>query len=75
MSQNRLITRKFISTNISSLSDRSLKRIEATLIDRMGNIAKFCNWPALEESFSQDLELVWREQKIRTCAMCKGETK
>lgn len=65
MSENRLITRSFIVKNLSATSDRSLKKIETTLTDRMGNIAKFCSWPALEQSLAQDIAMIWREQKSR----------
>ena len=65
MSENRLITRSFILANVSKTTDKSLKKIESVLTDRMGNIAKFCPWPALEESLAQDIAMIWREQKIR----------
>lgn len=59
------VSRSVFDANIKKLTDKGLKDYETILTTRMGNINKFCPWPALEESFAQDLEKIWQEQKVR----------
>lgn len=59
------ISRSVLLNNISKMTDKGLQDYETILSTRMGNIHKFCPWPALEESFAQDIAAIWREQKTR----------
>lgn len=66
-------SRANLQVNVSKLSDKVLREYEVSITTRMGNIHKFCPWPALEESLAQDIAAVWREQKLR--ALNKGKEK
>lgn len=59
------LSKKTLAAKVGKMTDRSLRELETILTIRMGNIAKFCPWPALEESLAQDIAMIWREQKIR----------
>ena len=59
------ISRSVLLNNISKMTDKGLVDYETIITTRMGNIHKFCPWPALEESFAQDIAAIWREQKAR----------
>lgn len=69
------VSRKVFQENLTKITDKGLQDMETILDTRMGNIHKFCPWPALEESFAQDLEMIWREQKVRSLNRNKGEAK
>lgn len=66
-------TRANLQKHISKLSDRALVEYETIITTRMGNIHKFCPWPALEESLARDIAAIWREQKLRS--LNKGKEK
>ncbi len=59
------VSRSVFRTNITKLTDKGLADMEQVISTRMGNINKFCPWPALEQSFAEDLEFIWREQEFR----------
>lgn len=50
---------------LTKSSPRRLAAIENILMTKIEEIDRFYPWPALKESFSQDLEAVWAEQKRR----------
>lgn len=75
MQSSSFYCRDVLKSKLSTASDRTLREYENLVTVRMGNIAKFCPWPALEESLAQDIAMIWREQKLRTLARNKGEMK
>ena len=75
MPNSPAISQAALLKNIKKMSDKGLQDYETILTTRMGNIHKFCPWPALEESFAQDIAAIWREQKARTLSKDKGEMK
>lgn len=65
MTSYTFLCRDLIQKQIKVASDRRLQEWEANLTVRMGNINKFCPWPALELSIAQDIAMIWREQRFR----------
>lgn len=47
------------------MSDKQLNVCERIICDKMDDCDRFYPWPALKESYAQDLKAIWNEQKRR----------
>lgn len=52
--------------NLKIFSLNELKLAERLIMTRLQGVDRFYPWPALTESFAQDLRAIWNEQKIRS---------
>ena len=53
------------SVQLSKLSLKQLDKAESLVSKYIEDVDRFYPWPALKESFSQDLTAIWQEQKRR----------
>lgn len=61
-----MFTREELHRKLSSMSPKNLRVAEKLVSNRMEDIDRFYPWPALKESYAQDLKAIWNEQKRRT---------
>lgn len=59
------VGRDELRKRLPTMSEKNLEACERIICAKMDDCDRFYPWPALKESYSQDLQAIWDEQKRR----------